>query len=82
MIRFTVLNILYASFSAAETAQFFAPIWACHQSRKIAFRKLQIDTVEHLILRFSRAERKQFFIGVSGKSNRRESSSWVKFSSI
>ena len=32
MLRFTVLNMPYASFFADETAQFFAPMCACHIS--------------------------------------------------
>ena len=32
MMRFTVLNIAHASFSAAETAQFCAPMCASHMS--------------------------------------------------
>ena len=32
MMRRTVLNMPYASFAADETAQFFAPMCACHMS--------------------------------------------------
>ena len=33
MMRFTVLNMGHASFSADDTAQLLAPMWACHISR-------------------------------------------------